>query len=265
MQGFSRGLAAVVVWSIAATVMAADSGNVVLTLDGGLARGEDRYKLDIEVPVRDGKWSNTCWGTAFWFNRGFHEGKIRSHQISGDMHTLEVAMDIGDDPWSKGGKATYTIEVKPSGDSYEGTFNGKFIPATTKEALEVSGKAQGRMTPVWPTPVADFTPLAANEHPRLAFRKSDVAKFRKLAKQTPEGEAILAQTLAILGKRGKQQGDKFSNWPAVGYAFAYQMTGEKKYADEAMEIIDQTMFKNSGGRRGSGRRRPCREDIGRLA
>jgi hypothetical protein len=103
----------------------------------------------------------------------------------------------------------------------------------------------------WWTPVEGFQPVAAGEHPRLLFRKSDLPALRKRA-ETPEGKAILARLRALLGKNGEAPPDTFNatppdnhakspampmgtftTWHAGAFGFLYQITGDKKYAELA--------------------------------
>ena len=133
----------------------------------------------------------------------------------------------------------------------------------------------------WFKPVSDHKPVAAGEHPRLLFRRSDIPALRERAK-TPEGQAIIkrlryqlnagdGRTPAIVysdythaymggGYRSHNMSDPgvytFSH--VVGYGLLYQLTGEQLYADlgkEAMERAlagqrdrdDRYSFVNPGG------------------
>src|SRR4051794_4063343 len=49
----------------------------------------------------------------------------------------------------------------------------------------------------WPMPVKGFSPPEAGEHPRLFFRKADVAEIRRRS-QTPEGRAIVKRLRILL-------------------------------------------------------------------
>ncbi|GDY13603.1 hypothetical protein LBMAG53_24810 [Planctomycetota bacterium] len=112
----------------------------------------------------------------------------------------------------------------------------------------------------WWKPIAGFTPPAADEHPRLLFRKADVPALRQRA-QTAEGKAILARLRKLLdGKDGENLPTVFSDtlpanhrsskplpigaftsWHAMGYGFLYQITGEAKYAELSRQCV-QLMF-----------------------
>jgi hypothetical protein len=120
--------------------------------------------------------------------------------------------------------------------------------------------ASAQETP-WPSPVKDHKEVEPGEHPRLLFRKSDLARLRKSA-ATPEGKAILARLrLCLNGSDGESMPSKFgikgpvskdgsgatANDPpgtytfshAAGYGLLYQLTGEKKYADLGRECMEK--------------------------
>lgn len=107
---------------------------------------------------------------------------------------------------------------------------------------EVSGQVEGQYIPRWPSRVADHQPVQPGEYPRLIFRKADVPRLRTLAQEHPVGQAIMARTLEILERQPAHQDDKFTSWPAVGFGFAWQMTGEQKYADRAKAIIEKNIL-----------------------
>ncbi len=267
-------------------------GNVVLELEGAVSRGGDhRTDIELELPVRQGEWPEECWGYAVGFNRAHHEGVVAKNEVDGDVRKLTLEVTVGSDPWVEGGKAVYEVRLKRDGDGFAGAYTGTFaIGAKEQEApepkprsdvpdpirallekahrqaeergaekdavetVEVLGKVRGRIGPVWPGLAEAHEPLAPGEHPRLIFRQKDLGRMKQRAADTPEGRAIMDRFRAVLGKPPAYdtESDKFTNWPAVGYGFAYQMTGDKGYADRAREIIEQTMFANPSGRAGRG-------------
>jgi hypothetical protein len=105
-------------------------------------------------------------------------------------------------------------------------------------------------------PLAGFMPVAPGEHPRLLFRKADVAALRQKA-ETPDGKAILRHLRRLLdGKNGDTLPTvfnptppnnhntspvlpigAFTTWHGAGYGFLYQITGDKKYADLARQAV----------------------------
>lgn len=115
--------------------------------------------------------------------------------------------------------------------------------------------------PPWPAPVPGHQPLQAGEHPRLFFRKAELAALRARA-ATPEGQAVLKRLRVLLNggdgesmptamrKPDPPYGDDSTpieqpigaltlSHPA-GFGFLYQITGERKYADlgrQCMQLI----------------------------
>ena len=262
------------------------NGNVFLYLDRGLRCGSGQWvELELEFPVRGGNWPDRGWGYATWSHRGHHLPRIVENRTDGDLRRLTVEMDVGPDNWGAGGWATYDIEIHGEGDRLTGTFTGKVwgggpllggaerqMPSClqrtggagfrdgaaahralkeTADAAETQGTVRGHIGPVWPGGIPGHTPPLAGEHPRLAFRKRDIPALRKRAAETPEGKAMLARSLAVLGS-GPSDSDKFTTWPAVGYGFAYVMTGREEYAQRAREIVYETIFRNPAGRQGQG-------------
>lgn len=97
------------------------------------------------------------------------------------------------------------------------------------------------------------------EFPRLLFRESDLPRLKARA-QTPEGKAIIARLKETLGG-GEMMPENFSKDAPVnsaddkavakhpmgtytlshgaGFAFLYQLTGEKRYADLARQCLDK--------------------------
>lgn len=291
----------VLVLVVAALVLAAPArgaepanGNVVLDLDGALAKGEERHDLELEFPVRGGEWPQAGWGYAVTYNRGHTEAQVIKNDLEDGVRTLVVKVRHGADRWVKGGTGRYTIILRRAGEGFEGTYEGSFtagavepmkvprlgVPKPTArdlptnlppglrkailgaggkeekedeaeaegggETAAVSGKVAGRILDPWPGEVENFVPPEPGEHPRLIFRKADLAKLKARAK-TPAGQAILARMMQVLDVPGPSQGDKFISWPAVGYGFAYLMTGEAKYADQARDLIERTSLRGSGG------------------
>jgi hypothetical protein len=86
----------------------------------------------------------------------------------------------------------------------------------------------GYNAPDWTLDVAGYKPLAANEHPRLIFRKPEISALKQRA-QTPEGKAILARLESLLA-------GKFTLWHPAGYGLLYQLTGNKAHAETAKAL-----------------------------
>lgn len=142
-------------------------------------------------------------------------------------------------------KMTAVVEGRPPVQQV-GAFDGSW-KAGTRAAVQVDARP-------WWIPVAGFKPVQSGEHPRLLFRKDQVAALRERAK-TPEGQAIIARLKVLLGggeamptqvspstkayeaKKAMPFG-AYSFSHAAGFGLLYQLTGDRKYADLAKECFE---------------------------
>ena len=116
----------------------------------------------------------------------------------------------------------------------------------------------------WPVAVKDHVPVAAGEHPRLLFRKTDLPQLRQKA-ATPEGQTLVKRLRVQLnGSDGESLPEKFSakgpinkdgggplaEAPAgevfsyahpAGYGLLYLLTGEKKYSELGKQAIEKSL------------------------
>jgi hypothetical protein len=109
----------------------------------------------------------------------------------------------------------------------------------------------------WFTAIPDHRPVESDEHPRLLFRREDLAALRERAK-TPLGAAILKRLRETLGNDGRSLPEHFSrirpanhvrpsklplggftSWHAAGFGFLYQITGDSHYADLARACVER--------------------------
>jgi len=159
--------------------------------------------LEIYPTCVDGVWETNVLGWALFLREGHqkewraateakslnamdHEGTIVSASMDGNAIALKIAMTVNPDPWVKGGRGEYTVNLTRDGDKVAGTYTGTF------EGMEVKGAARGKVRlGRWPAPVPGYVPLKPGEHPRLMFRASDLPALREKAK-TADGKAMLA-------------------------------------------------------------------------
>ena len=220
--------------------------DVELRLSGALFLSDpsDGKDLELYLGTLKGQWDKHVLGWSGPLFDGWRVDGSRAHDSmddegvltevkeSGDKIALAVNMTINPDPWVKGGSGTYAVELTRglSKDPAKaalltGTFTG------TYNGQAVKGKAAGWIRAAcWPSPAAGCTPCAGGEHPRLIFRKGDLPALKQRA-ATAEGKAILARLDFVLAKA-------WTLWHPMGYAFKYQLTGEKKYADLAKEHVE---------------------------
>ncbi len=110
----------------------------------------------------------------------------------------------------------------------------------------------------WPAPVEDHVVVQPGEHPRLLFRKTDVATLRIKAK-SEVGRAMIARLEYLLGGGQAMPAEYNTNPPvnigpkgpeqlkpgaftvnhAAGFGLLYQLTGDTKYAGLARQCLDK--------------------------
>jgi hypothetical protein len=240
--------------------------DVTVTLEGAVFLPDDPESpkdLELYLGVRDGRWDGHVMGWAGGtFDAGQwvrtravmamdHEGRILEVQDPGDAVRMTVEMTLHDDPWVKGGPGRYTLDLARKGRRYEGAFSG------TYRGKAVSGKAVGEQRAcLWPSPVEGVEPFGPGEHPRLVFRRGDLAALRERA-GTPDGRAMIARLKDLLGgedgpaliNKATQAygggsgnlpvGEGYTLWHGMGFGFLYQLTGQTRYADLARQCVDQ--------------------------
>ncbi len=119
-------------------------------------------------------------------------------------------------------------EAQAEDDRATGEVLGRF---------DVAGNVRGRVDPPWPGVVADHRPVEPGEHPRLLFRRHDLAVMKQRAEATPEGRAIMQRFMQVVDEPGPVDSDKFLSWPGVSYGFAWQMTGDRTYLEKARRLM----------------------------
>lgn len=138
------------------------------------------------------------------------------------------------------------------------TVGGFCVVAFVGASIALAGPKR-EMTPEeaagWPVEVKGFKAPAANEHPRLLFRKSDLPAIREKAK-TPEGQAIVKRlraqlnggdgmsmpTKAAAALKGEDEGGPagvYSFSHMAGFGMLYQLTGDKKYAELGKQCMEK--------------------------
>ncbi len=115
-------------------------------------------------------------------------------------------------------------------------------------------------TAPWHVAVPDHPAVAAGEHPRLLFRRSELPALRHKAR-SPEGQAILKRLRQLLdgddgehmttrfNPAGKAYSDQKSEPPigtytighAAGYGLLYQLSGDSKYAEFGRQYFEKAL------------------------
>ena len=221
-----------------------------------LGHDEELYLARIADPAGQAKWRPYVMGYSAFFRRGKrlsnfnwmdHEGTLLEASEDADTIRLKVALELNDGPWVAGGRlsAEMTLGRKRADDgdwlkgevlagTYKGVFDKRACSTSgPRSRSQVAGNADGFiMRRPWPSPVPGWKPPAADEHPRLIFRRSDLPELRRRA-ATPTGKLILARLRAILERKGH-----WTLWHAMGYGLLWQLTGERRHAELAREHTD---------------------------
>jgi len=196
------------------------------------AKAGEACPIRLDFTTQDGKFSKV-WGYSELFNKADHRGKIIECRSQADFLTLKIDMTISGDPWVQGGQGTYTLELQRMPDGrLAGTYRGKF--AGKSGETEVAGQAAGEVLPLRAKPPATFVPVVSGEHPRLLFRKTDLAGLKTKA-GTPVGKVFYDRIRAAADGAGSKEGELQS--AAICCGVMYQFTGDRKYADRAREIV----------------------------
>lgn len=213
----------------AQSALAASGASLTVTLPGALflrdAPIPDGPTLVLDVTKSRDHWERV-WGFAGDFHiNSPHPGRVVAGQITDDQISLRLEMDIQSGSWARGGRAHYEMDLKrlPDG-AYAGTYTGAF------RGVPVSGQATAARKPQPSALPTGFVTPQPGEHPRLLFRKSELAALREKAK-TPLGEAALAR----MGWSNQKESD------VVGLGVKYQLTGDRTFAAEAIPGVEKLM------------------------
>ena len=163
---------------------------------------------------------------------------------------------------------TLTLEGQRVASWIAGTWKGKMTVGGKDEPREGFFRANLRPGAYestaakddrpWFVPTKGYQAPAPGEHPRLFFRKADVAELKRRA-ATPDGQRIIARLRELLnGSDGQSMPTLFnpatkayekndfrakpgaySISHAAGFGFLYQLTGEAKYADLARQCVEK--------------------------
>jgi len=167
---------------------------------------------------RSGDCWERVWGVAGNFNRSVHWGRVTEGRVADDAISLALAMSIIRDQYVGGGRAAYTVELKrTAAGSFEGTFTGTF------KGQAVKGRAEATALPQRKPSAPDFVPARPGEHPRVLFRTGDLPALRKKA-ETDLGKAAISKMT-----------------DGIGLGIRYQLTGDRKFADEARAFVERRM------------------------
>ncbi len=208
---------------------------VAMPASGAPAHEEYLFELDGAMPdpaagltliaeTVGGRWEPVVWGharvhddMANHFGRivesdGARDGKIRLR--------IELLFGRGREPRAIP-PADLTLEFSVREGAVGGVWKGTAWGAAGSGAVTGSVHVMRGAT--------DVTPPAPGEHPRLLIRRTDIPALQARAR-TPFGEAMMARLAAE---------DPLSlTRMAVGQGLLYVLTGEKGYAEKAVELLE---------------------------
>lgn len=195
---------------------------IELKLIGAVFRGDDpaqnHASLLLNLSRIADRWERVV-GTAGDLSRGIDLGYVTNSKLGDDAMELAIRMHIiGDGYTAIDERAEYRVQLKRSADRlFVGTWSGNY------KGPQRTGRAEAELLPPLAPPKAGFRPIEPGEHPRLLFRKSDLPALRRKA-ETPFGRAVLA---------------KMND--AVGLGVKYQLTGDRKYAEQSRKFVERLL------------------------
>ena len=193
--------------------------------------------LDL-VRTRDG-WAR-CQGHSHMFNHVVF-GKVDRLEMTEQAMEGELRVNVYRDPWMLGGFGEYSVTLRRQADGhYRGTYKGRF------RDVPIAGTAVCVEKPKREALPAGFRPVAADEHPRMLFRKHELPALRaRLA--TPFGQAAFRR----LATRGVTVSDGAVSGH-VEMGMLYQLTGDERYALAAIPVVERAMEERDFGFMGLG-------------
>jgi hypothetical protein len=206
---------------------------LILKLDDAFSMKYDWGKKEafcdviLGVPGYDEAWGKDVWGQNTLISRYLRQGVLADVKQTGDDLHMVILIDIRDNANNPGNPARYAVDLKRRGQSYEGAYVG------TIKGREYRGRASGTFKSL-PTRIDGHVPVEPGEHPRLLFRKGDIAGLRRKAR-TPQGKAILARLEQVLRE---SSADTPRGYYAAGHGLLYVLTGDKRHADMAAQIAE---------------------------
>ena len=213
--------------ALGATALA-QSQRVTLTLSDA---ADDGAAAVLDLVLRDGRIEPHGWLSVDGYNRSQHPAAVTVGEVTARQLKCGVRVQVQSDPYAPGGPASYELELQRDGDRWSGSHVGTFIDQ------RVRGSVAGRAAPSLVVDAPDFAPLAANEHPRLIFRKSDLPKIQQRM-ATPEGRAMveMLKTRSPL-REASQVTDRHASWMAANWGALWQLTGDRDAAAKARAVL----------------------------
>jgi len=199
-------------------------------------RPHGRRNVSFDLARTANGWERAL-GHNLTHNNGVTFGQVTKGEITDETMEFDMKVAVGRDPWVVGGYGEYTICLKRVGDNeYRGDYKGRY------HGLPIEGVAVATKLPERGPLKAGWTPIQPEEHPRLLFRKSDLPRLRAKL-NTPLGKAAFRRLLNA-ARRGRTFGLS-ARHAALG--LLYQLTGDKRYAIEAIAVTKEQMAEKGFG------------------
>ncbi|MBM4019147.1 MAG: hypothetical protein FJ288_12610 [Planctomycetes bacterium] len=174
---------------------------------------------------RSGNHWERVWGIAGDVTNSPHTGRVAGGALTDSGGELAIEMNIAGDAFTResGGRARYKVTLaRNAAGSLEGNYDGTYrdVPVKGWAAAFVQPPCEARAAP-------NFVPAKPGEHPRILFRAADLPRLREKT-ETPFGQAAMARMTDI-----------------IGLGIRYQLTGDRKLADEARAMAEDLMGKGT--------------------
>jgi hypothetical protein len=198
-----------------------------------LKAGVNGMNMVVLLRAEQDRWQRV-WGYHYGFGNGLCHGYVTAAEVTPQKARWDLVLHIPGDLLNKQalfGRFVITAERNGPDAPWTATYESRVTGGPLAH-----GEAVVTTLPL-PPRRAGATPIAVGEHPRLLFRKSDIPALRqRLA--TPFGQAALTALAA--------SGD-----PAA-LGVLYQITGDRKYADQARAPFETELAKEDFGMLGIG-------------
>jgi len=201
-----------------------------------------RPNLVLELCRTENGWER-AFGWSLGFNNGITFAKVKRAVVTDESMDLELSIVVGRDPYLLGGYGEYVLSLRRTEEgSYRGPFRGRY------RGIDIEGTAVCTRNPKRGPLRAGFTPVRPHEHPYMLFRKVDLPGLRAKL-NTPLGKAAFRRMAsAATGYSGA--GHITDRHVALGVL--YQLTGDSRYAQEAVPVMKHQMEQRGFGFMGLG-------------
>jgi len=172
-------------------------------------------------------------------NNGRSFAKVVKANTGDNALSFELKVVANRDAYVRGGYGEYSVSARKTGNGqYRGTYTGSF------RGLPIEGTAICTRCPKRRPLRAGWEPVKPNEHPRMLFRKSDIPALRARL-NTPFGREAFRRLMCT-----PSRGEVSRRHVALGVL--YQLTGDARFAMEAIAITRREMENKDFGVGGAG-------------